>query len=358
MKAARAFVESGKAAEAGTSPAAPKGMSVPEATDMWLRICEKEGLNGREPVSSYTLENYAYRAQFIKTYPWPKLTTELTSPDIVAFRSWLLEGRMSRVLASKVLSSFQSVMKELSVRGHILQNAAAGIYIHSDSRYHEPVSIPGKAEVSALLRAADELANARNQTIAKAWQRYRPMLYLAADSGMRPQEYLAVAQSDFDEHGVRVSRAIDGSGRKLSVTKTPAGRRFIDLSDSTLAMVRHYVENHASENDYDLVFPASNGRWMCRKNWQRRGFNVACERAGLVEMVDENGTMVERPKYRPYDLRHFYASMLIQNETNLKRIQTLMGHTNIETTINVYGHLLEEKQCRVNGKSGIISDLV
>jgi integrase len=34
--------------------------------------------------------------------------------------------------------------------------------------------------------------------------------------------------------------------------------------------------------------------------------------------------------------------MLIEKKTNLKKMQVLMGHTNIETTLNVYGHLLED----------------
>jgi len=41
-----------------------------------------------------------------------------------------------------------------------------------------------------ILKAADSLANHKNYWIARAWERYRPMIYLAADSGMRPQEYL------------------------------------------------------------------------------------------------------------------------------------------------------------------------
>lgn len=36
-----------------------------------------------------------------------------------------------------------------------------------------------------MLDAADDLARRDNQSIAKAWQRYRAMIYLAADSGMR-----------------------------------------------------------------------------------------------------------------------------------------------------------------------------
>ena len=57
-----------------------------------------------------------------------------------------------------------------------------------------------------------------------------------------------------------------------------------------------------------------------------------------TEEVD--GETVETPKYVPYDLRHFYASVLIANRTDLKTIQTRMGHEDIKTTLNVYGHLL------------------
>ena len=80
--------------------------------------------------------------------------------------------------------------------------------------------------------------------------------------------------------------------------------------------------------------------------WQRRGFNRACEEAGLmVEVEDEEtGEVIEKPKYRPYDLRHFFASMLIEYWPNLKKIQKTMGHRKIETTLNVYGHLIDTRQ--------------
>ncbi|MCR9196220.1 MAG: site-specific integrase [Hyphomonas sp.] len=355
LKEARAFVESGKVATQD-SLVHPEIKTVAQATDRWLKICEKEGLNGREPVTRYTYQNYKYRADFIRQYEWDKSLHELTTPDVVAFRSWLLTQDISRDLAGKVLSTFHSVMKEMTIRGVIPHNVAVGVSIRSDSRYQQPTVIPGKADVMALLQAADALANEKNQTIAKPWQRYRPMLYLAADSGARPQEYLALARAAVEDHGVRVERAVDGSGRKISVTKTPAGRRFIELSAETLDMVRHYGNNHGIETTHDLVFPAANGQWLCRRNWQRRGFNVACKKAGLMETVEEGGETIERPKYRPYDLRHFFASMLIENNVNLKKIQTLMGHTNIETTLNVYGHLLEDEKLQ-RQEAGLIGTL-
>ena len=69
---------------------------------------------------------------------------------------------------------------------------------------------------------------------------------------------------------------------------------------------------------------------------------MACQKAGLVELSIKNNKQVEKPLYRPYDLRHFFASMLIERQVNLKKIQTLMGHNNIETTLNTYGHLIED----------------
>lgn len=356
-KEASAFLESGKAAPQHSCPRNDIG-TVRQAVQLWLNVCEKEGLNGREPVTSYTYKNYEYRAGFITQYDWKKEIYELTTPDVVAFRSWLITQGISRDLAGKVLSSFQSLMKEMTIRGILPHNVASGICIRTDSRYHEPVVIPSTKDVLALLSAADRLANPRNALTARTWERYRPILYLAADSGMRPQEYLGVAGSALDAKGVHVTRAIDGSGCSLNVTKTSAGRRYIELSPETVAMVRHYADHLATPNGFDLIFPASNGRWLCRKNWQRRGFDAACVEAGLVDVVKNNGERVENPKYRPYDLRHFFASKLIEKKTNLKKIQNLMGHANIETTLNVYGHLPDDDRNDNNEKSGLLTGML
>ena len=67
--------------------------------------------------------------------------------------------------------------------------------------------------------------------------------------------------------------------------------------------------------------------------------------------------MVEKPKYVPYHLRHFYASVLIANRKDLKTIQTLMGHEDIKTTLNVYGHLLKRVPTETEPTGGILSRL-
>lgn len=354
-KEATAFVESGKTQHHGS--VADSSIRTPlQAIDRWLDICFKEGRDGRDPVTPYTHKIYSYRADIMKSYTWEKELAELQTPDVVAFRSWLLQN-YSRDQAKKVLSSFHSVMKEMALRGHIASNVAHGVSVRAESRYDSPIEIPTPEQVAALLEAADALANSKNDHIARTWQRYRPVLYLAADSGMRPQEYVALPRSNVLDGGVQVDRALERGETRISVTKTPAGRRFIDLTPETFDMVSHYAEHHAIDNKYDLVFPTRTARWMTPDNWRKRGFFAACLKAGLVDSVDEDGVVSEKPKFKPYDLRHFYASMLIHQKVSLKRIQKLMGHEDVTTTLNVYGHLIEEEDRKAEDKFNLLGTL-
>src|SRR5262245_57781206 len=83
-KEALAFREDGSA-RAASAPASTEIRAVAQGVQKWLNICEKEGRNGREPVTRYTLDNYQYRADIMMRYPWEKDLHELTKPDIIAF---------------------------------------------------------------------------------------------------------------------------------------------------------------------------------------------------------------------------------------------------------------------------------
>jgi integrase len=354
MKEARTFLED-SAARRKNGPLSNEIRTIDQGLQKWLDVCAKEGRNGRDPVTAGTIQNYEYRAGIIRAYEWTKPLHELTAPDIVEFRSWLLLNH-SRVVAHKALSSLHSMVKELMTRGILAHDFASGITIQTSSRYDVPVTIPSETEIHTLLAAADRLANSKNPQIQRSWRRYRPMLYLAVDSGMRPQEYIVAARKNLNDKGLQVDRALERLG-EISVTKTPAGRRFIDLSAGTLDMVHHYAKHHAVPNKFDLVFPAENGQWLAPQNWLRRGFYVACIEAGLVEETEEDGETVVRPKYRPYDLRHFYASMLIEQRVNLKRLQYLMGHEDVHTTLNVYGHLIERAEVKPDQTRGMLASM-
>jgi len=62
-------------------------------------------------------------------------------------------------------------------------------------------------------------------------------------------------------------------------------------------------------------------------------------------------TAAKLPKIRFHDLRHTFASLLIEQGENLKYIQTQLGHSSPTVTINVYAHLMkptnQEAACKL-----------
>ena len=77
-----------------------------------------------------------------------------------------------------------------------------------------------------------------------------------------------------------------------------------------------------------------------------------------MEDVIEDGKQKVRGKYTPYSLRHFFASMLIHENKNLKYIQTVMGHEDIKLTLGVYGHLIREKEASDLQSGGVLAGIL
>jgi integrase len=334
----------------------PEIRSVDQAIQKWLDTCAYEGRQGKDPVSPATVEVYEYRAEIMRLYAWDKELHELESPDIVAFRSWLLK-EYSRDQAKKVLSSFHSALLEMVTQGVLAVDPAANLSIQQ-SRYQEPVSIPSVAEVQAILRAADQLANDKNYWIARAWERYRPMIYLAADSGMRPQEYLVVPIADLLAQGVRVTQALDRSN-KIGPPKSRAGRRYIPVGIETIKMAKAYSDRQDDLNPAKLLFPGEHGQHQRYNNYLRRGWHTLMEKAGLIQESEVDGKPVLEMMYTPYSLRHFFASMLIAQNKDLKTIQERMGHEDAAMTLNVYGHLIRLKKAEeISEPTGILSSVL
>ena len=91
-------------------------------------------------------------------------------------------------------------------------------------------------------------------------------------------------------------------------------------------------------NPLDLVFPNKEGKPIDHHNLVNRYFKPALKAAGL-------------PQLRFHDLRHTYASLLIEQGENIKYIQSQLGHASPTITWNVYAHLMkptnQEAACRL-----------
>jgi site-specific recombinase XerC len=56
---------------------------------------------------------------------------------------------------------------------------------------------------------------------------------------------------------------------------------------------------------------------------------------------------------RFHDLRHFFASMLIENGESAKYIQDQVGHASITTTFDTYGHLMPQAKRTATKNSSV-----
>ncbi len=336
MKAARAFTE-----KLGTLTHVERDqqLEVKEAIRKWLNVCEKIGRDGREKVEPETLKEYRRRARVMEDYAWDKQLHELEPTDVVRFRNWLLENR-SRDLARRTLSSFHSVLIEMKHQGYLKNDPAAGITVKSGGRYEDDegeIQIPTDDEMRAILAAADRMGE-KNDYMRKCWARYRPLIYLAAFSGMRPSEYRGLSWADVHDDHVLVRQRADRSGI-IGPVKSRAGRRKIFLPEFVLEMLRGWKAECPS-SAADLVFPTSTGKPMLLNSVRFGAWIPLLKEVGLTEARER---LPDLPVYSPYSLRHYYASKLIESKKDLKFIQQAMGHSKIEVTFNVYGHLIRDQ---------------
>ena len=56
------------------------------------------------------------------------------------------------------------------------------------------------------------------------------------------------------------------------------------------------------------------------------------------------------PDFSAHHLRHTFATRLCENVDNLKVIQSVMGHSNIETTMDIYAEATEDKKKDIFGQ--------
>ena len=165
-----------------------------------------------------------------------------------------------------------------------------------------------------------------------------PCLYLIAYTGLRRGEALGLRHQDLNlKAGVisivqTVTRSLQGV--TIQPTKTSYSRRSVDLDEGTVAVLRahlgnqllHRMELGGAYEDYGLVFPNPLGKPL-NPMTLTRAYQSYAKKLGLS-------------KAKLHDLRHFHASVMLQNGESLLLVGRRLGHASIATTGDVYGHLL------------------
>ena len=64
----------------------------------------------------------------------------------------------------------------------------------------------------------------------------------------------------------------------------------------------------------------------------------------MDEAAAENREPLLLPHITAHNLRHTFCSRLCENESNVKLIQSIMGHRNVQTTLDIYTEINEIKK--------------
>lgn len=135
----------------------------------------------------------------------------------------------------------------------------------------------------------------------------------------------------------RIEKENGKSSLEYAPLKTPASYRTIMLPSVALNELKAHRKRQAAE---ELVagskYNREEGLIFCTplggKLDTRYLYRVHCK---ALEDADLEHTAF-------HDLRHSCATLLLQAGENIKTIQNLLGHSDIETTLNCYSHVLEE----------------
>lgn len=181
-----------------------------------------------------------------------------------------------------------------------------------------------------------------------------PIVVFTMYTGLRKGEVMALKWSNIDwerkELSVegslcRIEAGIGENGKmkhdyQIMEPKTRKSRRTIpilDIAAEALVMQRERQEVQKEiyadiYQDEDFIFARCDGRYL-----DQRGF------------MDEYHAFLKKyslPEIRFHDLRHTFASLLLEAGESPKVIQELLGHTNISTTMDIYAHVSNQAKRR------------
>lgn len=292
--------------------------TVEQFIDRWL----KEIICHRRPRTRESYEATARKhiCPYVGQYKLHKLLPEHVQTMANALLAKGL-GTRSAEYACLVLSR---ALNQAIRWGYVHRNVVDGVELPKvRQRKIQPAD---KQQVQALLNAVKG-------------HRLKGIYWVAIFLGLRRGEVLGLLKEniDFEANTITVDGSIQRIGKKLERTepKTETSRRVLPMPASVARVLRaHLVRVEAERSqagetweEHGYLFPSARGTPLEPRNLLRHFKDVLAE-AKLPAST------------RFHDLRHWCASLLIACEVHPKAIQEILGHANITTTMNTYGHLL------------------
>jgi integrase len=294
-----------------------RGIYIPEKKIPIFEDVAEEWIEYKKPnVRASTLKMYnghlKHHFDEIKPLKLNRITTATVEKFITSKQ---LDG-ISLATLKKIIVTFNQVMNYAVRHRYIDYNPVRDAERPKGTgKMEKPnIRILDPVEIHALLDAEDD-------------PKFRTLFMLAIMSGARQGELLGLKWSDIDwkDNQIHIQRTFNE--RAWYEPKSATSNRKIDLGPTMMAELRKW-RLACPPCKLELIFPNECGNPIDHGNLLRRHFYPALKKAQI-------------PKIRFHDLRHTYASLLIEQGESIKYIQSQLGHANPMVTLSVYAHLMK-----------------
>lgn len=251
-----------------------------------------------------------------------KQLDEVSEDDLIAFFKTQLDYSQSCI--NKMYQLLGAVFIKAVNRKIIEDNPLREIKRPKSNKKTIPVRALTVEEQKKLLNVL------KNEDI-----RYSDIMLLSMFTGMRIGECCAlmVEDIDFEEKTITVSKTVARGkyGRNvLNETKTSAGMRKLHLSDDIFEFLKSCIGN----KETGLLFLSSNQN-LVTTNQVNYAYAAALKAYDIVDTSVYGRVDL-------HSLRHTYATRCIESGMPAKVLQKLLGHTDINITLNTYCSVFEK----------------
>ena len=312
--------------------------------------------NLRESTKSSYLYTYDH---YVRDTFGKKRIAEIKYSDVLQFYYYLLNEVKISLGTLDTVHCLLHPTFQLAVRDEIIRNNPTDGVMKEISR--ESGKNRGIRHALTVEQQRAFMEYIANHPIYYHWW---PMFTVLLGTGCRIGEALGLRWQDldYDRRTISINHSLsyyqkpdtNKSVLRISKPKTEAGIRTIPMldvvKDAFQMLYEEQLENGFNETEIDGM----SGFIFCNRfgtvpnpqtvNHTIKRIANSYNADEVVRAKKERRDPVILPNFSCHHLRHTFCTRLCENETNLKVIQSIMGHRNIETTMDIYAEATEEKK--------------
>ncbi|WP_456272648.1 site-specific integrase [Bacillus sp. AK031] len=204
------------------------------------------------------------------------------------------------------------------------------------------------ADENIIFLEKEELAHFLKLAYSEGLEMDQLIFTTLSYTGLRIGELLALKWTDFNEKQgtLRITKTLYNPSNnyekyELLTPKTKGSVRTIRINDKLINMLKkHKIKQNEIKlkyrsvyKDNQFIFAREDGHPQLRKVVDTR-LKRLLKKAGIKRNIT------------PHSFRHTHTSLLLEAGVGIKEIQQRLGHTDINTTMNIYAHMtanMEEK---------------